>query len=133
MQSGSVIGVCISKERGTGKTDIGHGYLKKDVGLVGDAHAGGERPVSVLAIECINDAVAGNGIKAKLGDFAENITLKGIDLKGVRLGTRLVLGEAEVEVTQIGKQLDASHTFHFTVGPCSFLKGVFAAWFAAVV
>jgi MOSC domain-containing protein YiiM len=108
-----VVGVCASGQRGTGKKNIGEGYLDRDCGLIGDAHAGTERSVSILALECIEEAAAGKGIVAGPGDFAENITVKGLDLDGIAIGTRLVLGEAEVEVIQIGKAVDASHTFNF--------------------
>ncbi len=108
-----VVGVCASAQCGTGKINIGQGYLERDYGLIGDAHADTERPVSILALECIEEAVAGKGIVAGPGDFAENITVKGLDLEGVAIGTRLALGEADVEVTQIGKTVDASHTFNF--------------------
>lgn len=113
MEKGTVVGVCISEKRGTGKINIGQGYLEKDYGLVGDAHAGSERAVSILTIESIEAAASKKGIVARPGDFAENITIKGIDLKGIGKGSRLVLGEAEVEVIQIGKKIDASHTFSF--------------------
>jgi MOSC domain-containing protein YiiM len=113
MEQGVVVGVCTSEKRGTGKANIGKGYLKKDHGLVGDAHAATERQVSILTMEGIERAVAGKGIVARPGDFAENITIRGIDLDGISPGARLILGGAEVEVVQIGKVIDASHTFSF--------------------
>ena len=112
-EPGLVVGVSTSERRGTGKINIGDGYLERDYGLLGDAHAGTEKSVSVLALECIEEAVAGKGIAAKPGDFAENITVKGLTLEGIAIGARLALGEAQVEVIQIGKVIDASHTFNF--------------------
>lgn len=113
MEKGSVVGVCISEKRGTGKINVGKGYLAKEYGLVGDAHAGSDRPVSILPVELIEQVASEKGIAARPGDFAENITIKGIDMKGIRPGSRLLIGEAEVEVIQIGKEIDASHTFSF--------------------
>lgn len=113
MEKGSVVGVCIGEKRGTGKINVGKGYLAKDYGLVGDAHAGSDRPVSILPVELIEQVASEKGMVAGPGDFAENITVKGVDMKGIRPGSRLLIGEAEVEVIQIGKEIDASHTFSF--------------------
>jgi MOSC domain-containing protein YiiM len=113
LEPGLVVGVSTSEWRGTGKINVGNGYLERDYGLLGDAHAGTERPVSVLALECIEEAITGKGIAAKPGDFAENITVNGLNLEGIAIGARLALGEAEVEVIQIGKVIDASHAFNF--------------------
>ncbi|MEG3067583.1 MAG: hypothetical protein RQM95_04935 [Syntrophaceticus schinkii] len=57
---GKVAGVCISEKSGTGKINVGKGYLEKDRGLVGDAHAGTERQVSVLTLE-VMEKVASEG------------------------------------------------------------------------
>ncbi|NPV93352.1 MAG: MOSC domain-containing protein [Firmicutes bacterium] len=110
---GQVVGICLSEKRGSGKRNIGQGYLREGYGLVGDAHAGTERPISVLSIEAVREAAVPKGIEAGPGDFAENITVQGLDLKGIKKGQRLRLGEAEVEVLQVGKEIDASHTFSF--------------------
>lgn len=113
MEAGRVVGVCISEKRGTGKINIGKGYLEKEYGLVGDAHAGTERQVSVLPLELIEEVARSHGIEARPGDFAENITVQGIDFSAIKPGSRLAVGEAELEVIQIGKEIDASHTFSF--------------------
>ncbi|MDH7479888.1 MAG: MOSC domain-containing protein [Syntrophomonadaceae bacterium] len=110
---GCIVGVCVGEKRGVGKKNVKEGYLKKDYGLPGDAHAGMEKQVSVLAMETIEEAASAKGITALPGDFAENITLRGVDLKGVKRGQRLRLGEAEVEVVQVGKEPDPSHSFSF--------------------
>ncbi len=113
MKEGRVVGVCISEKRGTGKINVGKGYLEKDYGLVGDAHAGTERQVSILPLELIEDVARSHGFEAGPGDFAENITVRGIDFSEIKPGSRLAVGEAELEVVQIGKEIDASHTFSF--------------------
>jgi MOSC domain-containing protein YiiM len=125
MESGLVAGVCAGVKRGAGKINIGMGYLERGYGLIGDAHAGAERQVSILALECIEKAVAGKGIVAGPGDFAENITVKGLDLDGMAIGTHLAIGDAEVEVIKIGKAVDASHTFNFHGMTLLVLSGCF--------
>jgi MOSC domain-containing protein YiiM len=110
---GTVAGVCISEQRGTGKINVGKGYLEKDKGLVGDAHAGTERQVSVLTWELMEKVASEGGFSASPGDFAENITIKGIDIDEMVIGSYLRIGNAQLEVVQIGKVLDETHTFNF--------------------
>lgn len=110
---GIVVGVSISEERGTGKVNVGKGYLEVGKGLVGDAHVDTERQVSVLTHEVMEKTAAEGGFSATPGDFAENITIKGIDVEEMVLGSRLLMGGAELEVVQIGKELDETHTFNF--------------------
>lgn len=107
---GEVIGVCSSKKKKEPKKNVKKGYLKKGFGLVGDAHFGTEKEVSLLAIE--------NVTKEKLpfpfrpGNFAENIATQGINLISLPLRTRLKVGKTILEVTQIGKG-KGSHTYSY--------------------
>jgi MOSC domain-containing protein YiiM len=110
---GTVVGVSISEKRGTGKINVGKGYLEKGKGLLGDAHVGTERQVSVLAHEIMKKVAAEGEFSAAPGDFAENITIKGIDNEKMIPGAHLSLGGAELEIVQIGKVIDDSHTFNF--------------------
>jgi len=99
-----IIAVCVSKEKGTKKTNVFSVRLKKDFGIIGDAHGGSQRQVSLLAEESIEKMKA-KGLKVNFGDFAENIVTSGIDLKGLALGSKIKLGEKVVlEITQIGKE-----------------------------
>jgi MOSC domain-containing protein YiiM len=96
-------------------------------GIVGDAHAGvWHRQVSLLASEDI-DAMRGKGIEIGFGDFAENITTWGVDLASLPVGTRLYLGEAVLEVTQIGKECHSHCAIYRAVGDCVMpRRGIFA-------
>lgn len=108
-----VIGVCLSQRRTDPKKNIGSGLLKKGVGLVGDAHSGTEKEVSLLPIERVQKLYSEKGILAEPGSFAENITTEGIDLKNISIGTRLRVGHALLEVIQIGKDPSQAHTYNF--------------------
>ena len=119
---GVIIAVCASQKRMDPKRDVGDGYLREGYGLVGDAHAGlSEREVSLLAwesIERLNLALSQaegkeHGVEAGPGDFAENLTTQGIDLVSLPLGARLRIGEAVLEVVQIGKPPHVAHTYNF--------------------
>jgi len=61
------------------------------------------------------------------GVFAENINTLGIDLKHLPVGTRLRIGETEVEVTQIGKECHNDCAIKQAVGKCVMpTEGIFA-------
>jgi MOSC domain-containing protein YiiM len=92
-----------------------------------DAHAGpGHRQVSLLAVESIAKMKA-KGLSVGPGDFAENITVEGIDLVSLRPGERLRSGEALLEITQIGKECHDRCAIYHQAGDCVMPKeGVFA-------
>ena len=107
---GEVIGVCASKRKEKPKKNVGKGYLKKEYGLVGDAHFGTEKEVSLLAIEDVKRKKLPFPFRS--GNFAENITTWGIDLLSLPLRTRLKAGKAILEVSQIGKG-KGPHTYSY--------------------
>ena len=114
MARGTLMAVCASKSRTEPKTDIGSGELRAGYGLVGDAHAGfSEREVSLIAHESILRARDEFGIDARPGCFADNFAVQGLDFGTIRVGDRLRIGAALVEVMQIGKPPDAPHTYDF--------------------
>ncbi len=119
--------VCISLAKGEKKTPVERVELKENHGIVGDAHAGEwHRQVSFLARESIAKMWA-LGLTVDAGDFAENITTVGIDLVGLPIGTRLAVGEAVLEVTQIGKECHARCAIYYQAGDCVMPKeGIFA-------
>ena len=116
----SVVAVCQSKKKGTKKQVIAEGLLKEDYGLIGDAHADCQtnRQVSLLAIESI-DKMRSLGLNLSPGDFAENITIEGIDLCHLPIGARISVGdEVVLEVTQIGKECHTACAIRRQVGKC---------------
>jgi len=125
----SVIAVCTSKKKGTRKETVAEGCFKEDYGLIGDAHADDQthRQVSLLAIESINK-MQGYGLNLNPGDFAENITTKGIDLVSLPVGTKLLVGdEVALEISQIGKECHTACAIRRQIGNCIMPEeGVFA-------
>lgn len=118
MAQGTVIAVCTSRRKGTRKQDVGQGRLRTEWGIEGDAHAGPwHRQVSLLACESIQK-MRERGLNVGPGSFAENITTRAIDLVALPVGTRLSLGDAEVEVTQIGKICHTPCAIYHQVGDC---------------
>ncbi len=98
-----VVSVNISEKKGTGKTPVSEVVLT-ETGIPEDAHSGHwHRQVSILSIERIEDFSARFGRTVHSGEFAENMTTSGIDLREIALLDRFAIGDAELEVTQIGK------------------------------
>jgi MOSC domain-containing protein YiiM len=124
-----VVAVCTSQKKGTRKQAIAEGQFKEEHGLVGDAHAGvlPNRQVSLLAVESI-DKMRGRGLELNPGDFAENITIEGMNLHKLPIGTQLTIGEGVLlEVTQIGKECHTACAIRRQVGQCIMPEeGVFA-------
>jgi len=114
-----VIAINISEKKGVIKKPIEKGLFKVDHGLEGDAHAGNwHRQVSLLGQESINKMLE-KGIKDLTpGIFAENITTEGIVLYELPVGTKLRIGETEMEVTQIGKECHQGCEIRKLTGDC---------------
>ena len=127
MKSFQVISVNVSKKTGDKKTPVPSITLREGHGVEGDAHAGDwHRQVSLLAEEDV-DIMREKGIELNPGDFAENITTRGIDLASLPVGTRLTVGDALLEVTQIGKKCHKGCAIMKQVGECIMPKrGIFA-------
>ena len=122
-----IISVNVSEEKGTIKQPV----PKIDIdatGIVGDAHAGlPNREISLLARESADRFEDVIGRQVKDGEFAENITTRGIDLRKVWLLDRMRIGDVELEVTQIGKKCHGGSCAIFReVGKCVMPKeGIF--------
>jgi len=101
MRKIKIVSINRSNSKGTVKKPVGEATLKRNWGLVGDAHAGlSHRQVSLLGIENIRKFITRlaklercKSVKFKIGpgDFAENITIGGFDLNSLRIGTKLRL------------------------------------------
>ena len=125
---GTVVEVCISENKGEVKTPVPSVLLKENYGIENDAHADSSwhRQVSLLAMESI-DKMQGRGLVLKPGDFAENITTKGIDLCAIPIGAKIKVGETLLEMTQLGKECHAGCAIRDQVGDCIMPReGIFA-------
>lgn len=128
MDSLEIISVNISKEKGTSKVAVGSAELTME-GISGDAHSGKwHRQVSLLGIESIIAFQKIAGRNFNNGDFAENLTTKGIRLNETKPGDRLIGKNLELIITQIGKKCHADGCSIFReVGKCIMPnEGIFA-------
>lgn len=113
-----VSAVCISEEKGTPKHEVAQICLREGHGILGDAHAGNwHRQVSLLGVESVEK------VKAVLPDlapgaFAENILTSGLTLYTLPIGTKLRVGDALLEITQIGKECHQGCAIRRLTGDC---------------
>nr|WP_231718340.1 MOSC domain-containing protein [Lagierella massiliensis] len=110
------------------KTPVEVGNLIENFGLEGDAHGGNwHRQISLLAVESIDKMKAMGLPDLKDGDFAENITTKGLVLHEIPVGTKFKIGDSLLEVTQIGKKCHKGCAIKQKVGSCIMpTEGIFA-------
>jgi MOSC domain-containing protein YiiM len=145
---GTVVSVNVSAGKHTAKTPVPSAELVVGSGMGGDAHSGpGIRQVSLLAVESIERQAQvfrerqrqtgedmrcakahGKEYDLAPGDFAENITTRGLDLPTLPLGTRLRIGEyAVVRVSKIGKECHRHCAIYEAMGDCVMPhEGIFA-------
>ncbi|MBF0317339.1 MAG: MOSC domain-containing protein [Nitrospirae bacterium] len=119
-KTGKVVSINTSEDKGRRKKPVKRANLLKDYGIEGDAHASGKwhRQVSLLAIESIRK-MQDAGLDVTCGDFAENITTEGLELKTLPIGTLISLGGSiEAEVTQIGKECHSKCEIFYQAGQC---------------
>lgn len=115
---GKVLGICVSEKRGTQKKEVNEAILKENWGIEGDAHAGDwHRQVSLLSFEKI-EAFREKGADVDFGAFGENLIVEGYDLRRLPVGTRFRIGEAVLELTQIGKECHSHCEIYKKMGDC---------------
>lgn len=117
-KTGKVIAVCISEKKGTQKTEVPSVTLVPEWGIENDAHAGKwHRQVSLLALEKI-EAFRERGANVDFGAFGENIIAEGFDFRTLPVGTRFRIGDALLELSQIGKECHTHCAIYHQVGDC---------------
>jgi MOSC domain-containing protein YiiM len=147
---GKVISINISKEKGVKKRPVKRAFIGA-IGIEGDGHSGDwHRQVSILSYESIEEINKKGIIEVSPGDFAENITTKGINLKDLKIGDILVIENAKKKdnleqtlkqsnvkssentkkvvlgVTQIGKECNNPCRIFYEMGSCIMpAEGVF--------
>ena len=115
---GKVIAVCISEKKGTQKKEVKEVRLVEDWGIEQDAHAGKwHRQVSLLSFEKI-EAFREKGAEVDFGAFGENIIIEGYDLRKIPVGATFQIGDAELVLTQIGKECHSHCEIYKKMGDC---------------
>ena len=116
LKSGSVVAVCQKAEPGLPKLVVDAVQLIENYGVAGDYHAGRfvrhrylahKDPTKpnlrqVLLVDTsILAEIAGQDIHLKPGMLGENITLGGVAVMSLAIGTQLEVGETLLEVTEV--------------------------------
>ena len=123
---GKILAICTSPRRGTAKTAVPSAVLTPEWGIVGDAHGGSwHRQVSLLSAEKIE------AFRQKLwvdyGAFGENLVVEGFDLATLPVPSFFAIGDAVLEMTQIGKECHSDCAIKQAVGRCVMpTEGIFA-------
>jgi molybdopterin adenylyltransferase len=125
--TGKVVAISLSTKKGIPKTNVSAAQLLEEWGFEGDVHAGPwHRQVSILALESI-EKMRAKGINVRPGAFAENITTEFLDIPNLHVGDRLTIGDAELEITQIGKECHTPCAIYRRIGDCVMPReGIFA-------
>jgi len=127
MESIEVLSVNISVKKGTIKKPVKKVQLT-DIGIPTDAHAGKwHRQVSMLAAESIRKFSKEANREIVAGEFAENITTRGMEIHLCKPFDRFVSDNLELMVTQIGKKCHGDNCAIFReIGNCVMPKeGIF--------
>jgi molybdopterin adenylyltransferase len=102
-----IVSVNISREKGTVKLPVPAAVIDAR-GLAGDAHAGDwTRQVSLLGAEALSRFGEEMGRPVGPGEFAENLTVSGLEAATVGILDRFRAGGVDLQVTQIGKECHA--------------------------
>jgi MOSC domain-containing protein YiiM len=119
--------VCTSNRKGIPKRAVDRVTLRSGHGIEGDAHAGFDhRQVSLLSLEHI-DEMRAKGLNLRSGAFGENLVIAGFDTDTLGLSSRLAVGSAELEISQIGKECHDRCAIYHTTGDCIMPRsGLFA-------
>jgi molybdopterin adenylyltransferase len=123
----TVVSTNISVNKGTTKKSVPEIRIDR-FGVIGDAHAGPwHRQVSILSREILERFSSQLDRTFVPGDFAENITVSGIDLSKVAPLDKFKMGSVELEVTQIGKKCHGDGcAIYQQVGKCVMpVEGIF--------
>lgn len=115
---GKILAICISEKKGTQKKPVNTATLIEDWGIDQDAHGGKwHRQVSLLSFEEIEEFRA-KGAEVDFGAFGENLVVEGFDLRQIPVGSRFQIGQAVLELTQIGKECHNHCAIYQAVGDC---------------
>lgn len=124
---GTVVAVCRNAQPGLPKLPVDALHLIEDIGADGDYHAGrlvrhrylvNKDPTRpnlrqvLLADTSILAEIAAQGIRLDAGMLGENMLLDGIAVMGLAVGTRVEVGEAMLELTEVRKPCHQLNEIH---------------------
>ncbi|WPC43794.1 MOSC domain-containing protein [Clostridium sp. JS66] len=107
---GKVISLNISEKRGTEKNQVSSVNVIEGFGIEGDAHAGNwDKQISILPIEAMSKVPSNKMEEVKNGGFTENVTISGVSIDNLKIGTVIQIGEAVIKIQHVGKEEYKEH------------------------
>jgi MOSC domain-containing protein YiiM len=98
---GKIHSINVSVQKGVKKNPVDRALINSK-GIEGDGHSGDwHRQVSLLPLESIISFNSLAKMETKPGEFGENITTSGIDLKQLKIGDRLIILEAGTDISGV--------------------------------
>lgn len=113
---GTVLSIHISDVRGVDKTDVESIQVLEGWGLAGDAHGGDwDRQVSIFPIEALQKVPKHKIEEVSNGGYTENLTITGVALDKLTVGSKVQLGSAVIKILHIGKEELKEHSRPYIV------------------
>lgn len=128
VEKGTLISINLSECRGEAKDPVREAEVVENFGISGDVHAGSPvKQVSLLDQSEIQKMAQRAGVELAPGDFAENLTTRGLDLDVIPVGAKMEIGDGvRLEVSQIGKKNQDDCVVKDKTGECIMpKKGLF--------
>jgi molybdopterin adenylyltransferase len=110
---GIVNAVCRSLQRGKPKEQVRCGFFREHWGLIGDAHAGTAKEVSLLLKSQVEILARETGMVFPPGAFAENLLVSGLLQEDMIAGGHLQIGSVTLQIEKIGKDPGEVHSYHY--------------------
>ncbi|ABO49193.1 MOSC domain protein [Desulforamulus reducens MI-1] len=103
---GEVLAINVSAVRGIEKNSINEVMVVEGWGLEGDAHGGDwSKQVSIFPVEAMEKVPLHKKQEVLSGGYTENFTIAGINPDQIKVGTKVKLGEAIIEIFHVGKEI----------------------------
>lgn len=113
---GEVVSLNISEKRGVEKTQVFSVNAVEGFGIESDGHGGDwDRQVSIFPVEALEKVPSDKMEEVKSGGFTENITISGVSLDDLNVGTIIQIGEATIKILYIGKEEYKEHSRPYIV------------------
>jgi MOSC domain-containing protein YiiM len=98
---GKIYSINISEQKGVKKDPVYKARISSE-GVEGDGHSGDwHRQISLLPLESILSFNSLAKMDTKPGEFGENITTSGIDLKQLKIGDKLMILESNEDILDV--------------------------------
>lgn len=123
-----ISGIRIKVARGVPGQVVEEALLKEGFGFIGDIFAGKkDREITLFEADARAESLETREDGLCVTRFSENFLIRGLDFMTMTRGARISMGEAEIELTQIGKECHEECPVFLREGNCGlFGKAAYA-------